>query len=307
MRVLFLGTGGSLPTPQRSMPAIAVRRENELLLLDCGEGAQAQMSRCGLSPLRVSAIFLTHLHGDHFLGLAGLVQTMALMGRTSPLQVYCPAEDEDKVWEYLRLPRYTLTFDVSVEGLRADRELRRGGYSIRTCEVIHPVPAVAYSLVENERRGRFYPERAMSLGVMPGPDFSRLQRGETIKVGGRSVSPSEVMGPPRPGRKIVYTGDTRPSEKIAEFARNADLLVHDSTFSADMRDKAEESSHSTTEEAAEIARRAGVRLLALFHISPRYPDASVLLEEARRIFPETILPEDLSSIDIPLRENEGLS
>lgn len=302
MKVFFLGTGGSLPTPQRTLPAIAVRREKELLLFDCGEGVQVQMGRCGLSPMRVNAVFITHLHGDHFLGLAGLVQTMALLERSSPLEVYCPAEDESKVWEYLRLPRYTLTFDVSVEGLRAGEELRREGYRIRTCEVIHPVPALAYSLVEDERRGRFYPEKAISLGVMPGPDFSRLQRGESVAAGGRIVEPSDVMGPPRPGRKITYTGDTRPSDRIVEFAKGSDLLIHDSTFSAEMKEKAEESSHSTAEEAAEVARRAGAKLLALFHISPRYSEPLVLLEEARRVFPETILPDDLSSVEIPLSD-----
>jgi ribonuclease Z len=303
LKVIFLGTSGSLPTPKRSLPAIAVKREKELLLFDCGEGAQAQMAKAGLSPLRVNAIFLTHLHGDHFLGLAGLVQTMALLGRETPLRIYCPHEDEERVWEYLRLPRYTVTFDLSVEGLRAGSELRREGYRIATCDVVHPVPAIAYSLIENERPGRFYPERAMELGIKPGPDFSRLQAGETVRTAnGRVVRPADVMGSPRPGRKITYTGDTRPSDEIVDFAAGSDLLIHDSTFSAELTEKAVESSHSTAAEAAEVARRAGVGMLALFHISPRYTDPSVLLEEARGIFPETLAPEDLTEISIPLKK-----
>jgi len=303
VKVVFLGTSGSLPTSTRSLPAIALRREKELLLFDCGEGVQSQMVRCGISPLKVNSIFITHLHGDHFLGLAGLVQTMALLGRTSPLEIYCPGEDEEKVWDYLKLPRYTLTFDISVKGLRAGAEIKRKGYRITTCDVVHPVPAIAYSLIEDKRRGRFYPEKAVQLGLKPGPEFSRLLAGESVKTGeGQVVNPSDVIGPPRQGRKVTYTGDTRPSKKIIEFARGADLLIHDSTFSEDMKDRAIESCHSTAVEAAEIAERAGVKLLALFHISPRYSDASALLSEARMIFPETILPEDLSTVEIALKK-----
>ncbi|MEM2877981.1 MAG: ribonuclease Z [Candidatus Hadarchaeales archaeon] len=301
MKIILLGTSGSIPTATRSLPAVAVRREKELLLFDCGEGTQVQMTRAGLSPLKISSIFITHLHGDHFLGLAGLIQTMALLGRSTPLRIYCPLEDRERLWEYIKIPRYSLTFDVSVGGLRDGGEIEMRGYRILARRALHPVPSLAYALVEDKRPGRFYPDKAESLGVRPGPDFSKLQAGEIVRVGNRVVRPEDVMGPPRSGRKIVYTGDTRPCDEIVKLASGANVLIHDSTFSDDLRDKAAENSHSTSREAAETAREARAELLVLFHISPRYTDTSQLLKDAAAVFENVTAPSDLDEINIPLR------
>lgn len=261
------------------------------------------MARAHLSPMKLDAIFITHLHGDHFLGLAGLVQTLSLMDRTRPLEIYCPSGDRERIETYLRIPYYTLTFDVGVHELKPGDELRRKGYRILTSDVDHPVPSLAYALVEDERPGRFDPERAMALGVKAGPDFSRLKAGETVKLrSGRVVKPEEVVGPPRPGRKIVYAGDTRPSEHIIELARGADVLIHDCTLADELAEKAAESDHSTPSEAAEVAKGAGVKQLVLIHVSPRYEDDSVLLKQAKQIFPNTVVARDLMVLEIPLQK-----
>jgi ribonuclease Z len=303
MKLIFLGTTGSIPTPRRGLPAIAIKREREILLFDCGEGTQREMARAHLSPLKLDAVFITHFHGDHFLGLAGLVQTMSLTDRTRPLEVYCPAGERDRLEAYLRIPYYTLTFDVLIKELEPGEELRKRGYRILTSEVEHSVPELAYALVEDERPGKLNAKKAMELGVKPGPDFSRLKAGEPVKLpNGRVVRPEEVVGPRRPGRKVVYAGDTKPSEKLVEFARGADVLIHDSTLADELLEKADQNFHSTPSGAAEIAKRAGVKQLVLVHVSPRYEDDSVLLEQARKIFPNTIVAHDLMELEIPLQK-----
>lgn len=303
MRLIFLGTSGSIPTVQRGLPAIALKRDRELLLFDVAEGTQRQMALAHLSPMKLDAVFITHLHGDHFLGLAGLVQTLSLMDRTRPLEVYCPLGERERLEAYLQIPHYTLTFDVVVRELASGTELRRQGYRILTSNVDHPVPALAYALVEDERPGRFDPGKAEELGVKPGPDFSRIKAGQAVKLrDGQVVKPEQVIGPPRPGRKIVYAGDTRPSDHIVELSGGADVLIHDCTLADELAEKAAESAHSTPHEAAEVAKRAGVRQLVLIHISPRYKNDSVLLEQAKNIFPNTVVARDLMVLEIPLQE-----
>jgi ribonuclease Z len=303
LKLIFLGTGGSIPTPLRALPAVAVRRGGELMLFDCGEGTQSQMARAQLSPMKLSAIFITHLHGDHFLGLAGLVQTLSLMNRTRRLEIFCPPDAKERIQTYLRIPYYTLTFDVVVNEVGPGEEIRRDDYVIRTCEVEHQVPALAYALIEDPRPGEFYPQRAMELGVKPGPDFSRLQAGQSIELpDGRVVRPEQVMGPPRPGRKVVYAGDTRPCESLVELARGADVLIHDCTLANELSEMAVESGHSTPAEAAEVARRAGVGQLVLTHISPRYVDDEVLLRQAREIFQNVVVARDLMELEVKFKQ-----
>jgi len=303
MKLIFLGTSGSIPTVKRGLPAIALKRDRELLLFDCAEGAQRAMALAGLSPMRIRAIFITHLHGDHFLGLAGLVQTLSLMDRKDKLEVYCPAGMKERIESYLSIPFYTLTFEVKVHELKSSDELRHEDYRIKTCEVDHPVPALAYALIEDPRPGKFYPEKAIELGVKPGPDFSRLKAGQSVKLrDGRVVKPEQVMGPSRPGRKVVYAGDTRPCESIVELARDADVLIHDCTLADDLAERAAETGHSTPAEAAEIAKRANVKQLVLIHVSPRYEDDSILLKQAQRIFPNTVVARDLMELDVKFQE-----
>ena len=303
LRIVFLGTTGSVPTRSRGMPSIAIQREGDLILFDAGEGTQRQMISARLSPLKVSSIFITHLHGDHFLGLAGLVQTMSLFSREAPLTVYCPEGESERLRSHIFSPKYDLTFDLEIRELSPGDEVRMSGYRVIAAEADHTIPSLVYALVEDARPGRLDLQRAISLGIPPGPTLSRLKAGESVELpDGRIISPDEVVGPPRRGRKIVYTGDTRPSETLIPLARHADILIHDCTLSDEFVERARESGHSTPSGAAEIARRAEVRLLILFHISPRHEDASPLLEQARRIFPNTIVAEDLAELEVPYPE-----
>lgn len=299
MKVVFLGTSGSIPTAERNLPAIALRRDRELLLFDCAEGTQRQMVRAGVSPMKLKAVFLTHFHGDHFLGLSGLVQTLALMNRTDELEVYGPPGTAELVEKFLGLGYYTLTFKVKAHDIEPGGKLRREGYVIETCEVEHTVQGLAYAVTEDPRPGKFYPEKAIALGVKSGPDFSCLRAGQSIELeSGQVVKPEQVMGPPRPGIKVVYAGDTRPCERVVGLARDADLLIHDCTLANELLDKAIESGHSTPWEAAEIAKKAGVKQLVLIHISPRYVDDSVLLEEARQIFQNVVVARDMMELEV---------
>jgi len=299
LTVFLLGTSGSIPTPTRSCPAVALRRNGEILLFDCGEGTQVQMAKAGLSVMKISKVFITHLHGDHFLGLAGIVQTLSLWGREKRLEVYCPAEEEDRLRKYLEIPRYTLTFDLVVQGLLPGQEVRGEGWRVLTAKANHPVPSLAYAFVEDQRPGHLNLEKALSLGLKPGPELRRLKAGENVELpDGRVVKPEDVLGPPIPGRKVVYVGDTSPSEALVEFSKGADLLIFDSTFGEELSTKAAENSHSTSVQAAEVALRAGVKKLVLFHISPRYEDPLILLSQASKIFPQTVLAQDLLRIEI---------
>lgn len=303
LKLVFLGTTGSIPTPKRGMPAIAVKRGGELILFDCGEGTQRQLTQAKLSPLKISSVFITHLHGDHFLGIAGLVQTMSLLGRERPLEIFCPAGEGERIRTLLQTPHYTITFEVRIRELNPGEKVAFNGYRVRTASTEHSVPQLAYSLVEDERPGKLDVERALALGIKPGPDFSRLKRGEPVKLpDGRIVRPEEVVGPPKPGRKIVYTGDTRPTDSVVELARGADILIHECTLAEDLRQRADETLHSTPVGAAEVARRAGAKLLVLVHLSPRYDHPDKLLEEARRVFPNTVVAEDLMELEVPLEK-----
>lgn len=303
MKIIFLGTTGSIPTKKRGLPAVAIKVDKELLLLDCGEGTQRQMALAHVSPLKVDAIFITHLHGDHFLGLAGLVQTMSLLDRTRALEVYCPKGEKERIENYLKIPHYTPTFDVLVRELESGDEVRRKGYRVLASAPDHPVPELAYALVEDDRPGKIDVGAAQKLGVKPGPGFSKLRAGETIKLpDGREVRPGDIVGPRRPGRKIVYSGDTRPSERLAELAKGADVLIHEATLADDLLEKAEENRHSTPSGAAEIARKAGAKQLVLVHISPRYEDEAIPLEQAKKIFPDTIVARDMMEIEVPHRD-----
>ncbi len=305
LSIVFLGTAASIPTTSRAPPATAVQREGELFLFDCGEGTQRQMIKARIGFNRKTKIFITHMHGDHVLGLAGLIQTMALLGRDKPLRVYGPPTIQAYMEAMAEVVPFGLTFPVEVyeiekEGLACQEK----NYEVHAVKAEHSALSLAYALIEKPRPGRFHSGQAISLGVPKGPLWSRLQRGQEVKLpNGRVVKPEEVLGPPRPGRKIVYTGDTRPSDKIAELARGADVLIHEATLGDEMADKAREDKHSTPSEAALVAKKAEARLLILTHISARYGDTDPLIEQAKKIFPEIRVAEDFEKIDIPLRES----
>ncbi len=292
---MFAGTAGSVPSARRGLPAFLVRRGAERILIDCGEGTQRQLLRSvGLSDL--TDIFITHLHVDHWLGLPGLLQTFNLRDRDRPLSIHGP-EGLAELMRSMRRVYGRLCFELEVVELEAGEAVRRDTLEIGAVNVRHRVLGYGYVLVEDARPGRFDAELAESLGVTPGPDFGRLQRGETVA----GVAPEQVIGPDRPGRKVVFSGDTAPCETLAIAAHGADLLVHEATFGEDERDRARATGHSTAAQAARIAVDAEVKLLALTHISARY-GGSELREEARAVFAATELPRDFDTVDIPLED-----
>ena len=299
--LVFLGTSGSAPTARRAPTALLVRRGGERLLFDCAEGTQRQLMRSSVGLPDLNEIFITHLHADHYLGLPGMLKTFALRQRDSALTVYGPPGLRDL---YGSLGRVfgRLTYPVEIDELRAGETLERDGYRILVFPVDHGVSAVGYALVEDERPGRFDVETAESLGIPHGPERGALQRGEEVTLAdGRVFAPEAVVGAPRPGRRIVIPGDTAPAETVRALAEGADVLVHEATFADEEADRAAETMHSTARQAAEVARDARVRLLALTHVSPRYFGPE-LLREAREVFPDTVLPRDFDTIEVPFAE-----
>jgi len=310
LHVFFLGTAGALPTPARNPPCIMVRRGPDTLLFDCGEGAQQQMMRARTGFL-VDAIFVTHWHADHFLGIAGLVQTLSFTGRKDPLPVYGPAWVHEAVSAVRSLSRFNIRFPLSSVQMGHGSEIRFRGYTVTAFATDHGMESLGYILEEDARPGRFNRDRAVELGVPPGPLFGRLQRGETVCIAGDSgsyhVQPSEVMGPPRPGRKIIYTGDTRPvTGQILALAKNPDLLIHDATYDSQEIERAREVFHATAGEAGEAAQALNARILALVHVSSRYTSTAGHLKDAGKVFSGKVLvPSDLDMVEIPFREDEA--
>jgi ribonuclease Z len=299
--VVFLGTSGATPTAQRAPAATLVRRGGDRLLVDCGEGTQRQLLRCDVGLLELREVFLTHYHADHYLGLPGMLKTYSLRGRDLPLTLYGPRGLRELL-SVLKRVFGRLSYPLETVELEPGHVLERAEYSIETFAVHHGVSAVGYALVEKERPGRFDVGVADDLGVPDGAERGRLQRGEAVTlVNGSVVTPEQVLGPARAGRKLVLTGDTAPSARIVEAAAGADVLVHEATFLADERERARETLHSTAGEAALAAREAGVRMLALTHLSTRYFGHEVV-EEARELFPETVVPRDFDVVAIPFPE-----
>lgn len=303
MKIIFLGTGGSMPTKERALTSIAIRLNGEILLFDAGEGTQKQMTETNVSPMNLDTIFISHFHGDHFLGIPGLIQTMSLMNRERDLKIYGPPGTEDRITQLLKIPIYDLKFNVRLKDLKPGEKESFEGYSIETAETNHSIPGIAYALIEDERPGKFYPEKAKELGIEPGPKYSRLQKGETIELpDGQKIEPSQVMGPPRPGRKVVYADDTRPSKEIIKLSKKADVLIHDGTFGGELKEEAKIGGHSTVKDAAEIAKKAEVEKLILTHISPRYTNTPELEKQAQEIFPNSIFAKDFMELDVDLKK-----
>jgi ribonuclease Z len=293
--VLFVGTAGSAPTARRGLPATLVRRGGERLLFDCGEGTQRQLIR-SVGLVEVDAVFVTHFHADHVLGVPGLLKTYGLQGRERPLSVHGPTGLE-RLFSVLRPVIGRLPYEVRLVELRPGAELDREGYRVAAFAVDHGVPALGYAVIEDARPGRFDEERARALGLEAGPDFGRLQRGEMVD----GVSPDQVLGDPRRGRAVVIAGDTAPCEMTRVVAHRADLLVHEATFMQEDSARARQTGHSTAHGAAELAARAEVELLALTHLSSRYSGED-MRDEARAAFERTIVPRDLDRVDIPFPE-----
>lgn len=296
MEIVFLGTTAAIPTADRGHSAIALKYHNEVILWDCGEGTQRQLIRTKTSYMKVRRIFVTHLHGDHLLGLPGLIQTLSFSGRSEPLKIYAPRGAEKIGGALLGMGEYELGFPVEIEPLGDGFRLEEERYTIEAVRVDHST--LTYALVFSERKGReFLPEKAKSLGLRPGPAYSKLQRGERVQVGGRWIEPEEVLGQQKVGIRIVYTSDTRPCPRLKEYCKDA-ILIHDGTFDEALKANALETRHSTAAEAAAFAKEASAKALYLTHISPRYEDDTILAEQARRIFPGATVARDLMRVTL---------
>lgn len=299
LSVTFLGTGGSVPSARRSTASVLVSRGGERLLFDCGEGTQRQMQR-SLGLVQADAIYLTHFHADHVLGLPGLLKTYDLTDRRVPLKVYGPPGLTD-LFQVFSPFLGRLKFALDLVELAKNEPISHDGYAIRPFEAAHGARALGYALVEEERPGRFDPEAAAAAGVPEGPAYAALQRGETVEGEAGPVTPDRVMGESRPGRTIVITGDTAPSPATVSAAADADLLVHDASFAEEEARRAAETNHSTVGQAAAVAAEAHVKLLALVHISSRYHVGRVI-EEARAVFEPVVAPRDFDQIELPFAE-----
>ena len=298
LSVFFAGTAGSVPTARRGMPALLLRRGGERVLFDCGEGTQRQLvGTVGLADL--SDIFITHYHADHWLGLPGLLKTFDLRAREKPLRIHGPRGLRELLAIVVRAVG-RVRFELALRELDPGEEIRREGYRIAPFAVAHRGSSLGYVAYEDERPGVFDPDAAVRLGLTPGPEFGRVQHGETV----HGVAPDQVMGPARPGRKLAISGDTMPCESLLVAAYRADLLVHEATFAEEERERAAEAGHSTATQAAEMARDAGVVMLALTHFSTRYP-VGLLREEARATFANTVVPRDFDLIEVPFPERGG--
>ena len=302
--LVFLGTSGSVPTARRGLAGTLLRRGGQRILFDCGEGTQRQLLRSTVGLVELPEVFVSHFHADHYLGLPGMLKTFVLRGREVPLTVYGPPGLADL---FVALQRIfgKLTYPLELVELRPGDALDRGEYRIVVFKVAHTAATNGYALVETLRPGRFDVQAAKELGVPEGPLFGLLQRGESVALpDGGEVRPEQVLGPPRPGRKIVLAGDTAPARSVLEIAQDADVLVHEATFAEEEAERAAETAHSTAAGAARLARAAGVKMLVLTHLSNRYFGPEIA-REARAILPETVVPRDFDIVDVRFPERGG--
>ena len=309
LAVTFLGTSAARPTVERNVSALALVREGETLLFECGEGTQRQMLRYGVS-FALSEIFFTHFHADHFLGVIGLIRTLGLQARAEPITLYGPRGAKKLLGQAIQLGVERVPFEVEIREVKAGDTVESRGrgkgeeYAILVFATEHGGGSVGYALKEHERRGRFDAEKAKAAGIPEGPLWGKLAKGETVGLpDGRSVGPEGLVGPPRPGRSVVFTGDTRPCASVVDAAQGADLLIHEATFGEEEKDRAKETGHSTAREAAQVALAAHAKRLVLSHVSARYSiSADELVQEARTVFPQTAVAKDGMTVEVPYAE-----
>jgi ribonuclease Z len=301
MKIVFLGTGGTYPSKTRNVTSVVVQLPGEVVMFDCGEGTQRQLMRSSVSFMKIKKMFVSHLHADHFLGIPGLVQSMSLNGREDALEIFGPAGTKNNVESMLRLGYFKSGFEVVTEDVVPGTVHDFGGYTVRFAAADHSIPSLAFCLEERPRPGKFDLRRAKKLSIPEGPLFRRLQEGKPIVVGGKKILPEQVLGPSRPGRKLVYTGDTKPSKEIIRLAKDADVLIHDCTLDSSHGKLASDFGHSTAAEAARVAKAARARTLFLVHLSPRFESHEVLEKEARKVFRNSIVAQDLMEFVVRYR------
>jgi len=299
LKVVFLGTSAAIPNSKRNLSSLAIVRGSEVLVFDAGEGMQRNFLEAGIGTNRKTKIFITHMHSDHVIGLIGLLQTMALQNRDMPVQLYGPDVLKDFLESNMKLLNFGLTFPLTFSTVNEGIVVEESDYVVKAKPAEHMVKSYCYCLEERERPGVFYPEKAQKLGIPKGGLWHKLQHGEQIEFNGRIIKSEEVTGPKRRGRKIGVSGDTRINDGLSDFFKDCDLLIFESTYGEDHKDKAAENLHSTAKEAAELAAKANVKKLVLTHFSARYDDVSVLVKEASEVHPNVVAAEDLMVIEIP--------
>jgi len=298
MKIITLGTGAAVPTLQRGHPATALWWEGKYFLFDCGEATQIQFRRGGIKFSKLDSIFITHLHGDHILGIMGLLMSLELANREKPLFIYGPPGIKEYIEMSTRLMKTVFNFEINIMEIGERYSFRKKGYEIKIFPLEHRVFCLGYVFLEDNKPGKFNIEKARELGIPEGPLYGKLQKGEDILFNDKIIKSWEIMGERIPGKKIVYCGDTRPGDEIIEMAMEADLLIYEGTFSPEEIERAKVSGHSTTLEAAELAQKAMVKQLILNHISSRYQDMEEILGESKKIFPNVIIAKDLMEINL---------
>lgn len=302
MELIFLGTSSAIPSKHRNHASIAIKAFGEILLFDCGEGTQRQMANIKLSPMKIKNIFISHLHGDHILGLPGIIQSMGFRGRTEPLNIYGPPGLENIRKSIMNFGYFALDFDIIIHELEEGTVTDSENYQIECAKTQHNVPNMSYSLIE-KKKPKFLKDKAIELGVQPGPNFGKLHDGIEVKIEDKIIKPEQVLGEYRKGIKITYSGDTRPCDALVNLAKDSDILIHESTFGDQDQSKAVENWHSTAKEAAQIAKKAGAKKLILTHISTRYRKSEDLKKAAQKEFENTVVARDFMTLEVKSNGN----
>jgi len=302
MELIFLGTSSAIPSKHRNHASIALKAFGEILLFDCGEGTQRQMSCMKLSPMKIKNIFISHLHGDHILGLPGIIQSLGFRGRTEPLNIYGPPGLENIRESILNFGYFALDFEIIMHEIKEGTVIDNEEYAVECVKTQHNVFNLSYSLIE-KKKPKFLKDKAIELGLKPGPDFGKLHDGIEVKIEDKIIKPEQVLGEYRKGIKITYSGDTRPCEALVDLAADSDILIHESTFGDKDQVKAVENWHSTAKEAAQIARKAYAKKLILTHISTRYRKSDELKKAAQKIFENTVVARDFMTLEVKSNGN----
>ena len=298
LKLVFLGTSAAMPTTTRGLSCICLVRDNEILMFDAGEGAQISYLKAGLPWNKRMKIFVTHLHGDHCVGILGLLQTMNMQNRTEVVEIFGPEGIDEFIAANIKILNFGLSFPVIITPIQDEKVVEENEYTVFACDAIHGIPAFSFRYQEKERSGKFFPEKAKALGIPEGKAWHALQNGNSVEIDGKNIRPEDVTGEKRAGKNIGISGDTRPTKELTEFFKNCHYLSFDCTFSHEQKQRALETNHSTAEEAAELAKNANVENLILTHFSTRYKDEGVLLNEAKKIHESTIAAKDLMEIEI---------